>query len=44
MLCELGNALAYGTVRSRSYTIRTIRCMGRKGPIHRVARVVPTCL
>jgi hypothetical protein len=29
---------------SRSYTIRAARCMGRKGPIHRVKRVVPICL
>jgi hypothetical protein len=28
----------------RSYTIRTIEWPGRKGPCHKVERVVPTCL
>jgi hypothetical protein len=29
---------------SRSYTIRTIRYVGRKGPTYWEERVVPTCL
>jgi len=39
-----GKRVALGGCGSRSYTIRNVEYVGRKGPTYKMKRVVPTCL